>query len=170
MSYTPNQNKKSAYACALAFFFCAFIALFAAPHSSVKIALQLLCLGCATGGIFVLARYGLQTFVYFLDDAQSEENDLTVQRLQGKKRTTVCRLSFSLGVGLEKKDGQTDEKKYGKITSRHNYTASLTPASVYMLYFLEENELRLILLECDDVFAAHIRRRLPPGAGGAGNE
>ena len=159
MFYSPEQHKKNAYILSLLFFIAAFTALFTASLTPSRALMQLIAVGCITGGIFILARYALQTFVYRLDDADSETNDLTVHRIQGKRSTAVCRLSLAGLIGLEKKTDTTDLTKHGKITSRHHYTVNLSPASTYLLYFKEQDSLLLIQLECNDAFADAIRRR-----------
>jgi len=159
MLYSPEQAKKNAYILSILLFIAAFTALFTASLTPTRAIMQLIAVGCITGGIFILSRYALQTFVYRLDDADSENNDLTVHRIQGKRSTAVCRLSIASLVHIEKKTDETDFTKNGKITSRHNYTVNLTPVSVYLFYFKEQDSLLLIQLECNDAFADAIRKR-----------
>ena len=92
MLYSPEQAKKNAYILSILLFIAAFTALFTASLTPTRAIMQLIAVGCITGGIFILSRYALQTFVYRLDDADSENNDLTVHRIQGKRSTAVCRM------------------------------------------------------------------------------
>jgi hypothetical protein len=68
------------------------------------------------------------------------EEDFIITKRMGKRVQTVCCLSLSTMIGIEKKPKTKAEKadficRYGKTPIRYNYCQSLAPKDAYCILF-----------------------------------
>lgn len=111
----------------------------------------------------LLNRYHLTTFRYMVT-----EEDFIITKRIGKRVQTVCCLSLSTLIGIEKKPKTKEEKeaffrRYGKPVVRYNYCQSLSPELSYCILFDFNGRLTQIVFEGNEAMAqylnAYIRSR-----------
>ena len=119
------------------------IILFCLPLDTYKGAAQLLALLCATVGIFITVNNLLVSYLYRIE-ADAENPGLfilTITRIQGKRITTVARLSSTDIVLIEKFDRKKPRTKGTKL---YNYCVDMLP-DAFVLWLTEENTGVLIM-------------------------
>lgn len=140
--YSPKRKNNLAPTLAGLGFLLAII-LFCLPIETYKGFFQLLALMCATVGVFITANNLLVSYLYRIEsDAENPElYILTINRIQGKKITTVARLSSTDIVLIEKFDRK---KPRPKGTRLYNYCVDMRP-DAFVLWLTDENEGVLIM-------------------------
>lgn len=108
---------------------------------------QLIGIALCAASIFIFSRYVSKSYIY----AVTNEGDLTVTELQGKRRVTVCRLSIAQASRIESFEGAQTEKinevkKQIKSEKRkvYNYCIDLVPSAVCYVFSEEFEEVAVI--------------------------
>ena len=117
---------------------------------------QLVAVGGYIFSFELLSRYHLTTFRYMV----TEEDFIITKRL-GKRVQTVCCLSLSTLIGIEKTPRTKAEKKafvqcYGRPPIRYNYCQSLMPKTSYCILFDFNGRSAQIVFEGNDLMAQHL--------------
>ena len=145
--YSPMRKNNLAPALA-GIAFVGAIVLFALPLEKYRGLLQLAALLLATVGIFITVNNLLVSYLYRLEwDAQNPRlYTLTVTRIQGKKITTVCRLSSSDIQSVEKHDRKKPRRKGVR---RYNYCVDML-ADAYLLLVRDGGDDAEVLIMPDE--------------------
>ncbi len=113
---------------------------------------QLIGIALCAASIFIFSRYVSKSYIY----AVTNEGDLTVTEVQGRKRITVCRLSIPQMSRVESFEGAQTEKinaikKQIKSEKRkvYNYCIDLVPSTVCYV-FSEEYENVTVIFQPDE--------------------
>lgn len=108
---------------------------------------QLIGIALCAASIFIFSRYVSKSYIY----AVTNEGDLTVTELQGKRKVTVCCLSISKASRIESFEGSQTEKinavkKQIKTEKRkvYNYCIDLVPSTVCYVFSEEYDEVAVI--------------------------
>ena len=108
----------------------------------------------------LLNRYHLTTYRYMI----TEEDFIITKRL-GKRVQTVCCLSLSTMIGIEKTPKTKEEKaafvnRYGKPPIRYNYCQSLAPKTSYCILFDFNGRCAQIVFEGDERMEQYLKTYL----------
>jgi hypothetical protein len=108
---------------------------------------QLIGISFCAASIFIFSRYVSKSYIY----AITNEGDLTVTEVQGKRRITVCRLSIASASRIESCEGSETEKinaikKHIKTEKRkvYNYCIDIVPSAVCYVFSEEFEEVAVI--------------------------
>ena len=158
MEYIPPKGKKGKRL-SVVLLVIACIGLIGAAVLDVEYRLfyQLIAVGVYIFSFELLSRYHLTTFRYMV----TEEDFIITKRL-GKRVQTVCCLSLSTMIGIEKTPKTKEEKaaflnRYGKPPIRYNYCQSLMPKTSYCILFDFNGKSAQIVFEGNDRMAQHLR-------------
>lgn len=136
MEYIPPKGKKGKrLSIVLTVFACMGLIAASVLDVSYRLFYQLIAVGIYIFSFEVLNRYHLTTYRYLIT-----EEDFIITKRMGKRVQTVCCLSLSTMLGIEKKPKTKLEKadfmrRYGKMPIRYNYCQSLMPKTAYCILF-----------------------------------
>ncbi len=121
---------------------------------------QLVAVGVYIFSFELLNRYHLSSFCYAVDD----ENFIITKRF-GKKTQTVCNLSLSTLLAIEKTPKTKEEKefcrKHGiKAPIRYNYCQSLQPKISYRIFFEFNGKIAEITFEPNESMVLFIQNKI----------
>jgi hypothetical protein len=153
MRYTPKRSGRAADVICLVFFICAAVLGWAnAVTDGYRAAFQIPSVIFLTAGIYTLVRYRLMGYNYVIKARNSDDGgmyaptdiDFTVEKIQGKRVWTECRVSLGDIVEITKiprskrslrlrKDVAPLMKNYPKTTKLYYYTVNLFPQSAYLM-------------------------------------
>ncbi len=103
----------------------------------------------------IAVKYLLSEFKYEIFDADGEWLFVVGQR-SGKRYTTLCRVSLSSVVSIEKTSAK-DRKKASGDFARYTYIPTLMPESYYEMTVVSRYEKAKISLQLTDEMAALLR-------------
>ncbi len=146
--FVPEKNVKKLGAVTLAMFLGAAMLILITvikPDIDYKWAFQFIAVGLIAMGIFITTRYIMKNFVYAICKGD-DGNDFTVTELQGRHKTTVCRISLSSieqAVVVPQNDKPAEQVIKNKIREekrkKFNYCADLL-ADNYICIFSNEGD------------------------------
>ena len=113
--------------------------------------LQVLVIGCLSGGVYFAARYLLRTFFYRLEESATGGVDLIIVEKCRKRLQTVCRISTSDVSSAERITETTKKQLLAKTkgSRMYRYQAQIDPTDHYLLTFLENGETAYLLISAD---------------------
>ena len=159
MEYIPPKGKKGKRI-SIALVVIACIGLIGAAVLSVPYRLfyQMLAVGVYIFSFELLNRYYLTTFRYMVT-----EDDFIITKRLGKRVQTVCCLSLSTMIGVEKTPKTKEEKaafvqRYGKPPIRYNYCQSLSPKISYCILFDFNGRCAQIVFEGNERMVNHLQQ------------
>jgi hypothetical protein len=164
MEYIPPKGKKGKRL-SVVLFVIACIALIGASVLTVRyrVFYQLTAVFIYAFSFELLNRYHLTTYRYMVT-----ADDFIITKRTGKRVQTVCCLSLSTLIGIDKKPKTKAEKeaffrRYGKPAIHYNYCQSLSPEVSYCILFDFNGRLTQIVFEGNEAMAqylnAYIRSR-----------
>ena len=164
MEYIPPKGKKGKrISVVLLVIACAALIGASVLNINYRLFYQLVAVFIYAFSFELLNRYHLTTFRYMVT-----EEDFIITKRMGKRVQTVCCLSLSTLIGIEKTPKTKEEKeafvrRYGKPTIRYNYCQSLSPKLSYCILFDFNGRLTQIVFEGSEKMAqylnAYIRSR-----------
>ncbi len=98
LEFVPQKNiKKLGTVTGALFVGAAVLMLFTYLKSDIayRWAFQLIAIGMLCMGIFITTRYIMKSFVYAVLECEDGSRDFTVTEIQGRHKTTVCRIAMS---------------------------------------------------------------------------
>jgi hypothetical protein len=138
-SVVPKPQNRIAMTISAVCFAVALIGIYGSQAvSAYPVVLQAIGLAALVASIYMLTRAQVK-YIYAIepDDTNPEENDLVIARLQGKRRTVVCRLAVKdvreIDVATAENKKALADKYHGDVV--HNYCPELLPARSAYLHF-----------------------------------
>lgn len=121
---------------------------------------QLIAVGIYIFSFELLNRYYLTTYRYLVT-----EEDFIITKRTGKRVQTVCCLSLSTMIGVEKTPKTKEEKtaflqRYGKPPIRYNYCQALAPKTSYCILFDFNGRCAQIVFEGSERMVKHLNEYL----------
>lgn len=154
------KRKNKAAAITIAFSFavsaiCLFGGRFSGSFRSVTEIVGLLAFFFA---ILIMGRYLLREYIYSVEKTENGEVDLTVVEVQGKRRTTVCRIGLSeiKEILFEDPVSRGAVRKRLKPMKRYDYCIDLSPSRSIHLLFSDGDRAVAVRLEPDERMKALI--------------
>ena len=164
MEYIPPKGKKGKrFSVVLLVLACIGLVGAAVLDVRYRLFYQLIAVLIYAFSFELLNRYHLTTFRYMIT-----EEDFIITKRTGKRVQTVCCLSLSTLVSIEKTPKTKQEKeaylrRYGKPVIHYNYCQSLWPKRSYCILFDFNGRLTQIVFEGSEAMAqyltAYIRSR-----------
>ena len=164
MEYIPPKGKKGKrLSVVLLVISCIGLIFAALLEIRYRLFYQLIALVVYIFSFELLNRYHLTTFRYMVT-----EEDFIITKRMGKRVQTVCCLSLSTLIAIEKTPKTKEEKadffrRYGRPVIRYNYCQSLLPKLSYSILFDFNGRLTQIVFESSESMAqylnAYIRSR-----------
>ena len=157
MEYIPPKGKKGKrLSVVLLVIACVGLIGAALLDISYRLFYQLIAILIYVFSFELLNRYHLTTFRYMVT-----EEDFVITKRMGKRVQTVCCLSLSTLIGIEKKPKTKEEKeaffrRYGKPVIRYNYCQSLAPRSSYCILFDFNGKLTQIVFEANEPMVQYL--------------
>lgn len=156
LQYTSKKNKSSSYF-SLLLLICGIV-LFASSNF-IKIApyiTQIIAIVFVVFAIQVMQRYVLPDFIYIIDDKDSGESLMSVIRVHGSKKITVCSIDLSkcLYAGDSDKNTLT-------VKNSFDYRQNFFSNDKFILIYHESGDNIQIKLEADDKFKNALISRVP---------
>lgn len=108
----------------------------------------------------LLNRYYLTSFCYAVDG----KNFIITKRM-GKRVQTVCNLSLSTLLDIEKAPRTKEEKeafrrRFGRSPIRYNYCQSLQPKTAYCIFFEFNGKTAEIAFEPNEAMVFYVREKI----------
>ena len=154
MTFVPEKNTKTAYILSMILTASGVGFFLFAGASGTPAVYQLIALALCAGGIFILYRYTICSFVYTLD-----ETDLYVTRVTGKKNLTLCSVSYEDITALCK-TSEPSKKCDKALSGKFDYTVNLgSKEKSFYLYFPDGKKYIRLTLEGGDELAQAIASR-----------
>ena len=127
---------------------------------SYRLFYQLIAVGVYIFSFELLNRYHISSYCYTVD----EENFIITKRM-GKRVQTVCNLSLSTLITIEKTPKTTEEKaefllKCPKANIRYNYCQSLQPKNSYRIFFEFNERVASIAFEPNEAMVLYLKSRI----------
>lgn len=160
-SYTPTAKNRQATILSLStlaasLLLYVFSGLLGARGGITKAAVQILAIGLAAFGIYMLVRWKLTSYRYELHD-----DNLVVVRIVGKKEIMVCNLTLRTAIALFPKKELTERvKTVGKIDRIVNYVCSFEEEDPTCYLFRDADTAAMIVFEPDDAFCGEMQARM----------
>ena len=161
MEHIPPKGKKGKRL-SIVFLVIACVGLIGAAvlDISYRLFYQLIAIGVYIFSFELLNRYYLSSFRYTVD----EENFIITKRM-GKRVQTVCNLSLSTLIAIEKTPKTKDEKEEfrlhcPKASIRYNYCQSLQPKISYRVFFDFNGRIASIEFEPDEAMVLCLKSRI----------
>ncbi len=161
MEYIPPKGKKGKrLSVVLVVIACVGLIGSAVLDVSYRLFYQLIAVGIYIFSFELLNRYHLTTYRYLVT-----EEDFIITKRMGKRVQTVCSLSLSTMIGVEKTPKTKEEKaafvqRYGKPPIRYNYCQSLAPKTSYCILFDFNGRCAQIVFEGNEPMAQHLKEYL----------
>ena len=138
-SVVPRPQNRIAMAISAVCFAVALVGIYGSQAISFYPAvLQMIGLAALVASIYMLSRAQVK-YVYSIepDDRNPEEDDLVIARLQGKRRTVVCRLAVKdvCEIDLATAENQKELASKYHADTVHNYCPEILPARSAYLHF-----------------------------------
>ncbi len=158
MEYIPPKGKKGKRV-SIILVAIACLGLIGASVLDIRYRLfyQLLAVGLYIFSFELLNRYHLSTFRYMVT-----QEDFVITKTTGKRVQTVCCLSLSTMIGIERTPKTKEEKRafidiYGKPPIRYNYCQSLMPKTSYAILFDFNGRSAQIVFEGSEKMAQYLK-------------
>ena len=161
MEYIPPKGKKGKrLSVVLVVIACVGLIGSAVLDVPYRLFYQLIAVGIYIFSFELLNRYHLTTYRYLVT-----EEDFIITKRTGKRVQTVCCLSLSTMLGVEKTPKTKEEKAafaecYGKPPIRYNYCQSLAPETSYCILFDFNGRCAQIVFEGNEEMAQHLQEYL----------
>ena len=161
MEYTPPKGKKGKrLSVILTVVACMGLIGASVLDVSYRLFYQLIAVGIYIFSFELLNRYHLTTYRYLIT-----EEDFIITKRMGKRVQTVCCLSLSTMIGIEKNPKTKAEKadlllRYGKTPIRYNYCQSLAPKTAYCILFDFNGRNAQIVFEGSEQMAQYLKQYL----------
>jgi hypothetical protein len=161
MEYIPPKGKKGKrLSVVLTVVACVGLICASVLDVSYRLFYQLVAVGIYIFSFEVLNRYHLTTYRYLIT-----EEDFIITKRMGKRVQTVCCLSLSTLIGIEKKPKTKAEKtefirRYGKTPIRYNYCQSLMPKKAYCILFDFNGRCAQIIFEGSEQMEQYLKQYL----------
>ncbi len=161
MEYTPPKGKKGKrLSVVLVMIACAGLIGASVLDVPYRLFYQLTAVCIYIFSFELLNRYHLTTYRYLV----TEEDFIITKRL-GKRTQTVCCLSLSTMIGIEKTPKTKAERaafdrRYGKPPIRYNYCQSLAPETSYRILFDFNGRCAQIVFEGNERMAQYLKEYL----------
>jgi len=161
MEYIPPKGKKGKrLSVVLLVIACVGLIASALLDIRYRVFYQLIAFVIYLFSFELLNRYHLTTFCYAVD----EENFIITKRM-GKRMQTVCNLSLSTLIGIEKAPKTPEEKeayraRFGRAPLRYNYCQSLQPKTAYLVLFEFNGKTAEIAFEPNEAMVLCLRNRI----------
>lgn len=159
MEYIPPKGKKGKrLSIVLTVIACVGLIGASVLDVSYRLFYQLIAVGIYIFSFELLNRYHLTTYRYLIT-----EDDFIITKHMGKRVQTVCCLSLSTMIGIEKKPKTKAEKadlirRYGKTPIRYNYCQSLMPKTAYYILFDFNGRNAQIVFEGSEQMAQYLKQ------------
>ncbi len=161
MEHIPQKNKNGKRL-SLVFLIAACVGLVGASVLDVqyRVFYQLIALSVAAISFEIVNRYYFSTYIYTVN-----EKDFIITKRTGKKSQTVCNLSLSTMLAIEKKPQNKKAraeftKRFGKINIHYNYCQSLFPAQSYVILFEFNGKTAAIAFEPNEAMVCRLNEIL----------
>ena len=161
MEYIPPKNKKGKrLSVVFLVIACAGLVGAALLDIEYRVFYQLLALLICAFSFELLNRYYFTTYIYAVD-----EENFIIRKCMGKRTKTVCSLSLSTMLAIEKKpkDQASREalsKRLGKREIRYDYCQSLFPNDSYLIFFEFNGKTAEIAFEPNEAMIRLLNDRL----------
>lgn len=121
---------------------------------------QLIAVGVYIFSFELLNRYYLSSFRYVVDD----KNFIITKRM-GKRTQTVCSLSLSTLLAIEKTPKTKEEKEEFRLHSpkasiRYNYCQSMQPKISYRIFFEFNDKIASVEFEPDEAMVLYLKGKV----------
>ena len=161
MEYIPPKGKKGKRL-SLVLLVIACVGLIGAAVLDVRyrVFYQLIAILIYIFSFELLNRYYLSTFRYVVDD----KNFIITKRM-GKRIQTVCSLSLSTLLAIEKTPKTKEEKEEFRIQApkasiRYNYCQSIQPKISYRIFFEFNGKIASVEFEPDEAMVLYLKGKL----------
>ncbi|MCQ2435950.1 MAG: hypothetical protein MJ101_03495 [Clostridia bacterium] len=158
MIFIPKKNKSNPIVASV-LLAIAVIAAFLSRLFLYPTVAQIVALAVFSLALWTVVRFVMPRYEYELTDTE-----LTVRRITGTRCETLGCMTLTAGIAIVKSPATAEEKAafvstFGKTDNRFNFCANIR-ADQYV-YVTEFASKRIeVLLECDEAFAAEIRKRI----------
>ena len=161
MEHIPPKGKKGKRL-SIVFLIISCVSLIGAAVLDVSYRLfyQLIAIGIYIFSFELLNRYHLSTYCYTVD----EENFIITKRM-GKRIQTVCSLSLSTLLAIEKTPKTKEEKEAfrtgtPKASYRYNYCQSLRPDVSYTVFFEFNGKIASVSFEPNEAMVLYLKNKI----------
>lgn len=171
-TYTPGQTGRTQWLIA-GLLYVAAIGLYGlgATFKNVRLFLHVGTMAAAVAALQITIRWCLSTHYYTLTapDEESPSGSLVISRLQGERRRIMASLSLETAIAMEPAADRAAiralEGKHGTLRRLYDYRSNMMCKTGYLYIFEFNGETNGVRIECDDAFAAELKRRgrLIPG-------
>lgn len=161
MQHIPPKNKKGKKL-SVCFLIFSCIGLVGASVLDVeyRVFYQLIAVMAYVFSFELLNRYYFSTYSYHI-----EEKDFIIRSTTGKRTKTLCNLSLSTLLAIEKKPktkAQREDmtKRYGKSMIHYNYCQSFMPTTPYVILFEFNGKVAKIAFEPNEAMVCYLNELL----------
>ncbi len=153
--YKLERNNKTKYF-SLLLLICGLVLFMLSSNLGITpFIVQIVSIALIVLAIQVLQRYVLSEFVYVIDDSEVGESILSIVRIQGKKKVTVCSIEFENCVFA----GECS-KFDKKLSNSFDYRQNLFDTQNFGIVYNNANDNIMIKLEPDQAFIDEILKRI----------
>ena len=161
MEHIPPKGKKGKRL-SIVFLVISCVSLIGASVLDIgyRLFYQLIALGIYIFSFELLNRYHLSTYCYAVD-----ENNFIITKRMGKRTQTVCSLSLSTLLAIEKTPKTKKQKEAffavtPKASYRYNYCQSLRPAVSYTVFFEFNGKVASVVFEPNEAMVLCLKNRI----------
>lgn len=161
MEHIPPRGKKGKRL-SIVFLVISCVGLIGAAVLDVSYRLfyQLIAIGIYIFSFELLNRYHLSSYCYTID-----EKDFIITKRMGKRTQTVCCLSLSTLLAIEKTPKTKKQKEAflavaPKASYRYNYCQSLLPDVSYTVFFEFNGKVAAVVFEPNEAMVLHLKNKI----------